>query len=173
MKLAFLAPVLVFFILIIVMMVKLVDSDKAAPDALINQELPEIHLPAIYEGTPGIKNDDLKGGYGLLNIFASWCVSCKVEHQFLMSLKEKAVLPIYGIAWKDNPKNLAIWLNNKGNPYKAIGADDAGKTIIDLGVTGAPETFLVSPSGVILVRYAGALNENIWNEKFQPIMDIK
>ena len=169
----FIAPLAVFFIIIVAMSFKLFDSGDKVADVIVGQKLPEFNLPAIYGDVPGIVNTDLKGGYSLLNIFASWCVSCKIEHPFLMRLKESNILPIYGIAWKDNREKLSKWLSSRGNPYDAIGADDTGKTIIDLGVTGAPETFLISPEGVVLVRYAGALNSDIWKDKFLPIIEKK
>lgn len=171
MRTFFMTPLVIFFLLIIIMMAKLLDSDTHENIALLNQKLPEFNLPAVYENIPGLANSDIKGKYSLLNIFASWCITCKLEHPFLLSLSKEGVIPVYGIAWKDNPENLSKWLKEKGNPYVAIGADNNGKAIIDLSVTGAPETFLISPEGIVLLRYAGPINEDIWRKKFLPLME--
>lgn len=157
--------------MIIIMLAKLIDSDNKPISTLINHPLPAFNLTAAYNGTPGLKNTDMAGKYSLLNIFGSWCITCKIEHPFLMKLKENNILPIYGIAWRDQAENLAQYLKEQGNPYNNIGADNNGKTIIDLGITGAPETFLISPDGIVLYRHAGPLNDDVWNNKILPLMN--
>lgn len=172
MKPLLIAPLAIFTIIIIMMMGKLLYTEKTDTSPLISKPLPVFNLPAAMDGVPALNSNDIKGKYTLLNIFASWCVACKVEHEFLSRLNEKGIT-IYGIAWKDNQEKLTTWLKEKSNPYTAIGADATGKTIIDLGVTGAPETFLVSPEGIIIYRYAGPLSEDIWKSKFLPLMEGK
>jgi len=170
MKTFFMMPLAIFLIILIIMMAKLLDKDAQEESALIGQPLPTFNLPAVLEDTPGLKNTDITGEYSIVNIFASWCLPCKIEHQFLMQLSEQGVL-IYGINWKDKAENIRPWFEKKGNPYRAIGADKEGKTIVDLGVTGAPESFLISPEGIIIYRYAGILTQEIWNEKILPKME--
>lgn len=155
----------------ITLAVKLIDSDPKQTSALIGQKLPEFNLPAAYADFPGLKNTDITGKYSLLNIFGSWCITCKIEHPFLMKLKENNIIPIYGIAWRDTKEKLNNYLQENGNPYHNIGADKEGKTIIDLGITGAPETFLISPDGKVVYSYAGAINDDIWNNKILPIIN--
>lgn len=163
-------PLIIFAVLIAMMLGKLISPEKTATSPLIGKKLPEISLPAAINSAPGLNSNELKGKYAILNIFASWCSSCKIEHNTLIKLKESGVA-IYGIAWKDNPEKLSAWLNEKGNPYAAIGADEQGKAIIDLGVTGAPETFVISPDGIILYRYAGPITEDIWKKEISPIIE--
>ena len=171
MRAFFITPLAIFLIMVLIMMAKLLNSNDSGPSPLIGQHLPAFNLAAAYEGTPGLINTDIISKYSLLNIFGSWCLTCQIEHPFLMKLKENNVLPIYGIDWKDTPENLAKYLKKLGNPYKSIGDDVEGKAAIDLGVTGAPETFLVSPEGIVLFRYAGPLTEEVWNLKILPLIE--
>jgi len=164
-------PMFIFLIMFIVMLAKLLDSEDKKPSPLIGKPLPVFHLEAAYNETPGITSSEIKGQYVLINVFGSWCITCRLEHQFLMQLKEKNVLPVYGIAWRDSQENLIKFLKEKGNPYSKIGNDFEGKTIIDLGVTGAPESFLISPDGVIVMAYSGPISEDIWLSKFAPLID--
>ena len=170
MRIFFMTPLVIFLLMIIIMLAKLLDSGDKKPSPLLGKPLPAFNLPAAYDGDSTLLSTDLKGGYSLINIFASWCISCKIEHSFLLELKEKNLLPIYGIAWRDKPENLYKFLQDKGNPYTKIGNDYEGKTIIDLGVTGAPESFLISPDGIIVLAYAGPISQEIWDVEFAPII---
>jgi cytochrome c biogenesis protein CcmG/thiol:disulfide interchange protein DsbE len=166
-------PLIIFLIMLMVMIAKLLDTEGSKnTSTLIGKALPAFNLPAAIDSTPGLANTDISGTYSILNVFASWCLPCKVEHPFLMKLTARGI-PIYGIAWRDKPENLGALLKEAGNPYKRIGSDKDGKTIIDLGVTGAPETFVVSPDGIILYRYPGILTEEIWTLKILPIIEGK
>jgi cytochrome c biogenesis protein CcmG/thiol:disulfide interchange protein DsbE len=165
MRALFITPLIIFLLVLMVLMAKLLDTDKAQQTLLVGEAVPEFSLPKIDGSGAGLSSDDLKGHYSLINIFASWCLTCKVEHPFLMKIKESGELPIYGIDWKDDSEKVTRWLKEDGNPYEKIGADKEGKVILELGVTGAPETFLISPEGVILYRYAGILTESIWKNE--------
>ena len=171
MRLFFVTPLAIFLIFVIIMLAKLLGTGNEPPSPLTGKELPEFNLPAI-EGAAqgGLSNNDLKGHYSLINIFASWCLTCKVEHPFLMKIKEQKILPIYGINWKDDPEKALRMLKKTGNPFEKIGADKKGELIIQLGVTGAPETFLISPEGIVLYRYAGVLTQSVLNNKILPMV---
>lgn len=173
MRAFFMTPLVIFMLVIIVMLAKLMDSDTQENIALIGKSLPGFTLPAALEGTPGINSTEIKGKYILLNIFGSWCITCKIEHPFLMKLKRDKSISIYGINWRDSPENMGKFLKEKGNPYDAIGKDFEGKAIVDLGVTGAPESLLISPEGIVVFRYAGPLSEDIWNSKILPFLGEK
>lgn len=172
MRAFFVTPLVIFLLVLIMMVAKLLDTGKQEPSALLNKPLPVFNLPAALDNVDGLKTSDLKGKYSILNIFASWCITCKIEHPFLLSLQKEGVA-VYGIAWKDKKENLAKWINEKGNPYKAIGADYDGKTIIELGVTGAPESFVISPEGIVLYKYSGILTQDVWDKKILPLMGNK
>jgi len=169
-RIYFMAPMLIFLIIFSFMLVKLVDSANKKPSPLIGRTLPVFNLEAAYEGASGLVSSEIKGQYALINVFGSWCVTCRLEHQFLMQLKERNILPVYGIAWRDSPENLTKFLAQNGNPYTKTGNDFTGEIIIDLGVTGAPETFLVAPEGIIVAAHSGPISEDVWNAEFAPFI---
>lgn len=171
MRAFFMTPLVIFLLVMIVMSAKLLDSDNKNNNALIGKPLPAFSLPAVFEGLPGFNSAEMKGKYILLNVFGSWCLTCKIEHPFLLKLKQNNAITIYGINWRDKPESLAKFLKEEGSPYSAIGKDFEGKAVVDLGVTGAPESLLISPDGMVIYRYAGPLSEDIWNSKILPLME--
>jgi len=146
-----------------------IDKD-VLPSVMIDKPAPEFDLPPVSAEIPAFSSDDLKGQVSLVNIFGSWCIACRYEHPFLMELAESGETAIYGIDWKDTPEDGAAWLERFGNPYTAVGNDYEGRTAIDFGVSGAPETFVIDHEGRIRWRFAGALNEEIWNRQFAPLI---
>lgn len=131
----------------------------AIPSALIGRAAPAFELPPI-EGVdvPGLSTADLASGeVTALNVFASWCVPCRAEHAVLTELAEREGLRLLGLNYRDEPEDAAAFLAELGNPYERIGADVTGRTGIEWGVTGVPETFLVGPDGTVLYRHAGPI----------------
>ena len=106
----------------------------------------------------------------LLNVFASWCVACVIEHPMLLRLQAQGVT-IHGLDWKDEPAAGAEWLAQRGNPYTLIGSDPRGRTGIDFGVTGAPETFVIDGHGRVRYRHVGPITPEVWAKTLQPMMD--
>jgi len=154
--------ILMFFILL--------SEDKQFPGADYREfDLPAFSLQNL-DGTEIIKNIDLKGD-SIINVWASWCITCRVEHPYLMSLNKKGI-PVIGINYKDDRNNAVDWLSKFGNPYELIIHDYKGSLALDMGVTGAPETFLVN-NGKIVAHYQGEINTTIWNKVFAPIIDEK
>ena len=140
------------------------------PSVLIDRPFPAVDLPPIAGREKGFATADLGGQVGLVNIFASWCVSCKVEHPLLMAQAKAGGVPIYGIAWKDDPAATAQLLEQDGDPYRLVGADRSGRAAIDLGVTGAPETYVVDKAGSIRYKQIGPITEDAWAEVLQPLI---
>ncbi|MEX1669282.1 DsbE family thiol:disulfide interchange protein [Zhongshania guokunii] len=136
------------------------------PSALLNQPLPAFSLPALDDGRI-LTNSDIQGEWFLLNVWATWCPTCHYEHPFLVSLAEQGVA-IYSVDYKDEALAAKRWLAEKGNPYKATIFDAAGSFGLDLGVTGAPETYLVDGEGIVRFRYQGALDQQVWDRQFAP-----
>ena len=126
------------------------------PSALIGQPAPQTDLPPL-EGTglPGLANAAFEGQVTLVNVWASWCAPCRQEHPLLMQLASDDRIRIAGLNYKDKPENARRFLGELGNPYDAIGTDDAGRTAINWGVYGVPETFLVGRDGTILWKHVG------------------
>lgn len=160
-RILLLLPLTAFLILALFLAKGLREHTDTFESKLIGQKLPAFTLPSVYEMQPGVQSDELRGEYALVNVFASWCVSCLAEHPHLMKLAEEDTLPIYGINWKDKQDDAVEWLAKHGNPYTDIGADTEGEVAIALGITGAPESFLVNPQGEIVYHFAGVLTPQI------------
>ncbi|HUF72921.1 MAG TPA: DsbE family thiol:disulfide interchange protein [Gammaproteobacteria bacterium] len=137
---------------------------------LIGKPAPEFTLPDLEnpEGTVG--TEDIAGRYALLNVWATWCVECRHEHDFLLSLAESG-MPIYGLNWKDERDKALEWLEVLGDPYVASAVDEIGDVAIDYGVYGAPETFLIGPDLTILAKHIGPLSTAIWEARFAPLIE--
>lgn len=160
-KLFVFLPLLVFLGLAAVFLSQLLSGRdiSAVPSALIGQPAPETRLPPL-EGAnvPGLDSAAFAGKVTLVNVWASWCAPCRQEHPVLLQLSSDARFTIAGLNYKDRPENARRFLGDLGNPYHAIGVDDAGKTAINWGVYGVPETFLVGKDGRILYRHVGPLS---------------
>lgn len=126
------------------------------PDALVGKPLPELVLPALDTGRPVRLHDAAQPAPVLVNIFASWCAPCEIEHPVLVDLKKQGVR-IVGVAYKDAPENTKAFLGRLGDPFAERLVDRDGRAGIDLGVTGVPETYLVGADGVILAKHTGPL----------------
>lgn len=129
---------------------------KVQPHALVGKPLPELVLPALDDGRPVKLQDAAKPEPVLVNIFASWCAPCEIEHPVLVDLKRQGVR-IVGIAYKDAPENTKAFLGRLGDPYAARLVDRDGRAGIDLGVTGVPETYLIGSNGTVLAKHTGPL----------------
>ena len=141
------------------------DRQKEYP--ILNKPLPEFELTDLDNPALAFTPQTMHGKYALLNIFGSWCVSCQAEHPVLNQM-QRYNLRIYGINWKDLREDAQLWLQKHGNPYESVGWDPEGKAVIALGVTGAPETFLINPEGIILYRYQGPLTHEIVQNEILP-----
>lgn len=139
------------------------------PSALIDKPAPEFDLPSI-DGTPsGFSRKQLMGKVSLVNIWASWCGPCRVEHPRLMRMAKDGVT-IYGINYKDKPEAAKAFLATLGNPFAALGADRNGRAVIDWGVYGYPETFVIDKTGHIRYRHIGPIMADDLTEKIYPLL---
>ena len=132
-------------------------KDKTLNSPLLNKPIPEINLVSLKNEQ--LNESDFKKEILLVNFFASWCVPCIVEHDFLFELKKQKPIKIYGINYKDDIENLEIWLEKLGNPYSKIGIDKTGITGINWGVNGIPESFLIDKNGIIKHKINGVINK--------------
>jgi cytochrome c biogenesis protein CcmG/thiol:disulfide interchange protein DsbE len=145
---------------------------EAIPSALVGKPAPEFDLPALPGATvPGLKRADLAGKLTLVNVFASWCGPCRLEHPQLQALAGDSRIRLVGINYKDQPANALRFLGDVGNPYAAIGVDEKGRAAIDWGVYGVPETFIVGPDGTILCKFIGPITEDALNRVVRPEID--
>ncbi len=164
-------PLALFVVMGGVLAIGLNHDPHVMPSTLLGAPLPVFDLPALEAQQANLKSTDMKGnGFTLLNVWGSWCVSCRVEHPLLMSLAKDKRFKLVGIDWRDSNANAAEFLTNNGNPYAAIGTDDGGRTVIDLGVSGAPETFVVDNAGIVRLRVPGPLTPEIWAKDVEPLL---
>jgi len=159
-KLLVLLPLVIFLLLAGVFLMQLLSGRDIAtvPSALIGETAPETKLPPL-EGVslPGLESGAFLGKVTLVNVFASWCAPCREEHPVLMALAQDKRFSIAGLNYKDQPENARRFLGDLGNPYSAIGVDTAGRTAIDWGVYGVPETFVVGKDGKIAFKHTGPI----------------
>ncbi len=141
---------------------------KEIPSVLIGKDVPEFNLPALPGRPKGLKTADLKGEVSLVNVFASWCVSCRAEHPLFMDLSSRGVVPVHGLNYKDEASAALNWLQRFGDPYDRVGADLKGRVGIDWGVYGVPETFLVNAEGRIVCKHIGPVMKQDLEEKLLP-----
>jgi cytochrome c biogenesis protein CcmG/thiol:disulfide interchange protein DsbE len=141
------------------------------PSPLIGKLVPEFTLPLLYDSTKTLDRAQLLGQPYLLNVFASWCVSCREEHPVLMAQAAQLGVRVIGFDYKDDPDDAKRWLAQFGNPYAMIVADQAGTVAIDFGVYGAPETFLIDAKGVIRYKRIGALTPDVIARELKPKID--
>ncbi|MDX1569747.1 MAG: DsbE family thiol:disulfide interchange protein [Xanthomonadales bacterium] len=141
------------------------------PSALIDRPAPDFAVPELLEPTRTVGKADWLGKPYLLNVWASWCGACQIEHQVITDIAQSGVVPVYGLNWKDERSEALRWLDHFGNPYAAIAHDPENEVGIDFGVYGAPETFLIDAQGHVRFKHVGPLTEKILNEQIIPILN--
>ena len=140
------------------------------PSALIGKPVPEFTLPPVRGRTLGLASADLNGEVSLVNVFASWCTACREEHPVFMQLNAAGIVPVHGLNYKDQPDDAARWLNTMGDPYTRTGADINGRTAIDWGVYGVPETFVITKDGHIAHKHIGAVTPKVLEDTILPLI---
>ena len=140
------------------------------PSALLGKPVPNLALPPVKGRLLGLSAADLKGEVVLVNVFASWCTACRFEHPVLLQLKQKGVVPIHAINYKDKPEDAAKWLDELGDPYTRTGADIDGRVAIDWGVYGVPETYVVDRAGRIAYKQVGPITQQVLDDTILPLI---
>ncbi len=165
-KFIFYAPIAAFVALAFVLWRGLYLDPTELPSVLIDKPMPAFSMTTV--GGEPVSNADLPGRIFLLNVWGSYCLPCLVEHPTLMRLSEEGEFPVVGVNYRDRRLLALDWLDANGDPFEYSILDEEGRFGIDLGVYGAPETFLVDGEGVIRYRHVGVLEENVWREVFMP-----
>lgn len=142
------------------------------PSALIGKHIPEFALPTLADADTQIGSRDIAGKIALVNVWATWCIECRHEHPFLVSLA-KSGMPIYGLNLKDDRPAALGWLASLGNPYVASAFDADGTVALDWGVTAAPETFLIGRDGRVLFKHISPLTAQVWQHDFVPLIQAQ
>ena len=146
------------------------DDPDALPSTLVGQAAPAVELTPIAGLVPFTRAAMEEPGPKLVNFWASWCAPCRVEHPQLMALREEG-LPIYGVNYKDDADKARAFLEELGDPFEGVGADDAGRMALEWGVYGVPETFVVDGDGTVLLRIAGPITNVILEKRIRPALE--
>jgi cytochrome c biogenesis protein CcmG, thiol:disulfide interchange protein DsbE len=166
----FLLPLGVFVLLAVFLAIGLTRDPREVPSPLIDKPAPAFTLRELHAPAKSLSAADLKGQVWLLNVWASWCVSCREEHPLLVELGRANVVPIYGLNYKDKPDAAMAWLGEMGNPYKASIVDGDGRVGIDYGVYGVPETFVIDREGIVRYKQIGPVTPQALKEKILPLV---
>lgn len=167
-----LIPLGIFMLLVVVLAAGFTLRDPhLLPSQMINKPFPEFKLAALNDPSRMLTTSDIKGHVALVNVWATWCPNCEMENPEMMRIAATTGIPIYGIDYNDDPSKAVDWLKENGNPYKFNIVDDKGNLGINLGVYGAPETFIVDADGIIQHRHVGPIDQEIFNTELMPIIE--
>ena len=169
-RLALFVPLALFAGLSLVLLLGLDKDPTELPSALVGEPFPAFNLPSLTAEQQFVTEQDFKGDVVLVNVWATWCFACRIEHPMLNELSAKGV-KIIGLNYKDQRAEAKEWLAERGNPYQFNIFDAQGQLGIDLGVYGAPETFLVDASGIVRHRRVGVVDERVWNTEFRALYE--
>lgn len=161
-KLKLFIPLVIFVVLGLFLLQGLDRDPNSMPSALIDRPVPAFSLPDLHRPDHNLDQSLFQGQVTLLNVWGTWCPPCRIEHPFLVQLAQQGV-PIIGMNYKDMPEAAREWLADKGDPYQLTFEDRDGRYGIDLGVFGAPETYVVDHLGRIRYKHVGILDETVWD----------
>lgn len=140
----------------------------ALPSPLIGKEAPKFDLTDVMDPSRRVDTAALKGQVYVLNVWGTWCVACREEHDELLAIAQQHVVPLIGLDYMDQRDKARQWLTQLGNPYQSVGFDTDGRTAIDWGVYGAPETFLVDGQGRVIFKFISPMTAEVWQNEFVP-----
>lgn len=144
---------------------------RLLPSALVGQSFPAFSLPRLHDGDVLATERDLIGAVSLVNVWATWCPSCAAEHSTLSDIVRTTGIVLIGINYKDDAAKARQWLRERGDPYRFHIVDASGDLGVELGVYGAPETFVVDADGVVRHRFVGEVTERVWREELSPVVE--
>ncbi|MCR9224738.1 MAG: DsbE family thiol:disulfide interchange protein [Hyphomonas sp.] len=164
-------PAGAFVILVVFLGIGLTRDPSLIPTEMINRDMPAFELTELYDETQRVTDTDLIGEPALVNVFGSWCVACLQEHPTLMQLNQDDTVRIVGVNWRDGRDDAIKWLQRHGDPYETIIFDGESDLAIEMGVTGAPETFILDRTGRIRFKQIGPITSDVWRETIRPVLD--
>ena len=166
----YLAPLAVFLVLAGFLYVGLGLNPREVPSPLVDKPAPAFQLAKLAQPDQTFSRDDMKGKVWMLNVWASWCTACREEHPLLVEIAKQGTVPIIGLNYKDKPDAAKQWLAQWGDPYKLSVQDPVGRTGIEYGVYGVPETFVIDKNGVIRFKQIGPITPKVWQDKMLPLI---
>jgi cytochrome c biogenesis protein CcmG, thiol:disulfide interchange protein DsbE len=164
----FLLPLGIFVVLVALLAFGLTRDPKRVPSPLIDKPAPAFTLPKLFNQAEKFSPADMKGKVWILNVWASWCVSCRAEHQIIKSLARMKLVDIVGLDYKDEIVDGQAWLQRLGNPYTLSVVDLDGRVGIDWGVYGVPETFIIGKDGLIKFKHIGPVTAQSLQDEIIP-----
>ena len=170
MKLRYLLPLVVFVVLVGFLIRGLFLDPSEVPSPLIGKPAPAFDLAQLHNPQARIASRELLGKVWLLNVWASWCVSCRAEHPLLMEMARSNIAPIYGLDYKDEREDAIATLRQLGNPYTVSAHDYDGRVGMDYGVYGVPETYVIDKQGVIRYKQIGPISRKVLDERIVPLI---
>jgi cytochrome c biogenesis protein CcmG/thiol:disulfide interchange protein DsbE len=168
--LRYLIPVGLLAALVAFFFVGLGRDKETLPSPLLGKPAPAFSLPRVDDPTQTVSTRDFAGQPYVLNVWATWCVGCRQEHDALLAIAARGEVPIVGLNWKDERDLAQQWLRELGNPYVVTAFDQEGRVAIDWGVYGAPETFLIDATGNVIHKHVAPLTVEIWEREFLPLL---
>lgn len=171
MKAKFLIPVALFAVLVIFLAIGLTRDPSKIPSVLISKPAPQFTVPQLIADNKTFSPDDMKGQVWLLNVWASWCVACRVEHPLLMEMARAKAVTIIGLDYKDKRPDALKFLAQQGDPYDLSAVDLDGRVGIDFGVYGVPETFVIDKNGVIRYKQIGPITKEALEKTILPLVN--
>ncbi len=166
----YLLPLVVFVVMLAFLVVGLSLKPHEIPSPLIDKPAPAFSLPTLDAPQQNLSAQDLRGKVWILNVWASWCVACRIEHPLLVEFSKTGVVPIYGQNYKDKREDATAWLNKFGNPYTRSLSDTEGLVGIDFGVYGVPETFVIDKNGIIRLKQIGPVTPEVLRDEILPLV---
>lgn len=168
--LQFLVPAGLFAALVAFFIVGLQRDPSEIRSPLIGKPAPAFSLESLSDPSSRVGSADFPGRPWLLNVWATWCGGCREEHEMLLAIARENRVPMMGLNWRDERALALQWLAQLGNPYVSVAFDPVGRTAIDWGVYGAPETFLIGADGRVLHKRIGVMTPEIWRDEFLPLL---
>jgi cytochrome c biogenesis protein CcmG, thiol:disulfide interchange protein DsbE len=166
----YIVPVGVFAALVAFLYIGLGRDKETLPSPLIGKPAPIFELPRVDDPSRKVSNRDFAGKPYVLNVWGTWCVGCRQEHDTLLEIARRAEIPLVGLDWNDDLEMAQRWLRELGDPYVASAYDGEGRAAIDWGIYGAPETFLIDAKGIIVQKHIGPMTLEVWQRDFVPLI---
>ena len=166
----YLIPLAVFLVLVVFLAIGLKRDPHEVPSPLINKAAPAFSLPQLKDPSKTFSAAEMRGKVWVLNVWASWCITCRDEHPLLIEYSKSGAVPIYGLNYKDKREDALAWLADLGDPYVLSAADEDGRVAIDYGVYGAPETYVIDQAGTIRFKQIGPVTQDVWSKEVLPLV---
>jgi len=173
MKLKYIIPLLAFIGTALLLGKGLTLDPKLVPSTRIDKPAPDFTLPVLSSPNESFSPEELKGQRWVLNVWASWCVSCRYEHPILNDMAHSGIAPIVGLNYKDENSKAIQWLAERGDPYYKTAVDNSGRVGIDWGVIAVPETFIIDEAGRVIYKHTGPITRELVNDEMLPLLTAK